>query len=215
MAEGSDALLDRLDRAMKDEFDAKMLGRVGRGQLTDVKFLERTVRWHEQEMCFSWSGGTRQVKELAVLLGLTDTRAATKTRTPGTKATGGGARDALEPLDTFQAATFRSAVGLIGYIVLDRPDCQYAAVRSATTEPTKLDWMRMMCLAKFLVGYNEFEWLYLRAGRAGEIRGVWRFRLGRLGNAKEHNQNTRTAWTASHRLQLLNSACRRSLERRS
>ena len=28
------------------------------------------------------------------------------------------------PLDTFQAATFRSAVGLIGYIVLDRPDCQ-------------------------------------------------------------------------------------------
>ena len=57
---------------------------------------------------------------LAVLLGLADTRAVTKTGTPGTKATGGGARDALEPLDTFQAATFRSAVGLIGYIVLDR-----------------------------------------------------------------------------------------------
>ena len=162
MAEGSDALLDRLDRAMKDEFDAKMLGRVGRGQLTEVKFLKRTVRWHEQEMCFSWSGGTRYVTELAVLLGLTDTRAVTKTRTPGTKATGGGARDALEPLDTFQAATFRSAVGLIGYIVLDRPDCQYAAkaVRSATTEPTKLDRMRMMRLAKFLVGHNELEWLY-------------------------------------------------------
>ena len=39
MAEGSDALLDRLDRVMKDDFDAKMLGRVGRGQLTEVKFL--------------------------------------------------------------------------------------------------------------------------------------------------------------------------------
>ena len=25
---------------MKDEFDAKMLGRVGRGQLTEVKFLK-------------------------------------------------------------------------------------------------------------------------------------------------------------------------------
>ena len=46
-----------------------------------------------------------------MLLGLADTRAL----------------DALEPLDTFQATTFRSAVGLIGYIVLDRPDCQYAA----------------------------------------------------------------------------------------
>ena len=59
-------------------------------------------------------GGTRHVTELAVLLGLTDTRSVMMTRTPGTKATGGNARDALEQLDTFQAATFRSAVGLIG-----------------------------------------------------------------------------------------------------
>ena len=34
MADGSDVLLDRQDRVMKDEFNAKMLGRVGRGQLT-------------------------------------------------------------------------------------------------------------------------------------------------------------------------------------
>ena len=81
MAEGSDALLNRLDRVMKDVFNAKMLGRVGRGQFTEVKFLERTRRWHEQEMRFSWSGGARHVTELAVLLGLTDTRAVTKTRT--------------------------------------------------------------------------------------------------------------------------------------
>ena len=149
MAEGSDALLDWLDRFMTDEFDDKMLGRVGRGHLAEIKLLKRTVRWHDQETCFSWSRGTRYVTELAVLLGRTDTRAVIKTRTPGTKATGGGARDALELLDTFQAATFRSAVGLIGYVVLDRLDCLYAAkaVRSATREPTKLDWMRMLSLA--------------------------------------------------------------------
>ena len=117
MAEGSDAVLDRLDRVMADEFEAKMLGRVGRGHLAEVKFLKRTLRWHEDEMCFSWSGGTRYVTELAVLLGLTDTRSVMMTRTPGTKATGENARDALEQLDTFQAVTFRSAVGLIGYIV--------------------------------------------------------------------------------------------------
>ena len=51
MAEGSDALLDRLNRV-----------------LTEVKFLKRTLRWHEQEMCFSWSAGTRYVTEPAVLL---------------------------------------------------------------------------------------------------------------------------------------------------
>ena len=55
-----------------------------------------------------------------------------------------------------------SAVELVGYIVLDTPDCQYAAkaVRCATREPTKLDWMRMMRLAKFLVAHSELEWLY-------------------------------------------------------
>ena len=60
------------------------------------------------------------------------------------KAIGGGDRDALEPLDTFQAATFRSAVGVIGYIVLERRDCKCAAkvVRSATRKPTMLDGMR-------------------------------------------------------------------------
>ena len=113
-------------RMEREQGNAKMLGRVGRGHLAEVKFLKRTTRWHEDEMCFSWSVGTRYVTELAVLLGFADTRSVMVTRTPGTKATGGNARDALEQLDTFQAATFRFAVGLIGYIVLDRPECQYA-----------------------------------------------------------------------------------------
>ena len=52
-----------------------------------------------------------------------------QTRTPGTKATDGGARDALEPL-----------VLLIGSTLMDRLDCQYAAkaVRNATRELAKL-----------------------------------------------------------------------------
>ena len=44
LAEGSNALLDRLDRVMTDEFDAKMLGRVGRGYFAEIKFLKRTLR---------------------------------------------------------------------------------------------------------------------------------------------------------------------------
>ena len=109
MDEGSDVLLDRLDRVTKDEFDAKMLGRVGRGQLTEVKFRKRTVRWHEEETCFSWSGGIRYVTELAVLLGL-----ATNTRTLGTKATGSGARDALDRWTLFrQLPPFSSGVDWI------------------------------------------------------------------------------------------------------
>ena len=77
--------------------------REGRGHLPEIKFLNRTLRWHEEEASFSWSGGTWCVGELAGLLGHTSNRAVTKTESPGTKATGSGARDALEPLDTFQA----------------------------------------------------------------------------------------------------------------
>ena len=86
----------------------------------------------------------------------------------------------MEPLEAFQAA-----------IVLDRPGCQYAvkAARSATTEPTKLDWMRMMRLAKFLTAHDELEWLY-RAGCAGEIHGVRRPGGVRPENAEEHNRSS-------------------------
>ena len=48
MVQGSDALLDRLDRVMQDEIDAEMLGRVGRVHVAEVKFLKRTLRLHEQ-----------------------------------------------------------------------------------------------------------------------------------------------------------------------
>ena len=126
MAEGSDALLDRLDRVIKDEFNAKMLGRVGRGQLTEVKFLKQTLRWHEQEMCFSWSGGTRYVTELAILLG--------------------------HRHSSFDEDTNSGNEG-------NWRRCSRCPARSATREPTKLDWMRMLRLARFLVAHSELEWL--------------------------------------------------------
>ena len=135
-----DDLIAQLDQMMMTEFEAKLLGRVGRGHLTEIKFLRRIVRWHDDEVCFSWSGGVHYVSELAELLGYTRDKAVTKTRTPGTKASGSGARDALEVLDPSQAATYRTAVGMIGHIVPDRPDSQFAAkeVMDMTRDTTNL-----------------------------------------------------------------------------
>ena len=89
----------------------------------------------------------------------TQSTAATKTKTPGTKATGSDPRHALEPLDTFQAAVYRTAVGMIGYIVLDRHDCQFEAktVMRSTCELRKFGWMRLLRLAKFLASHDEAE----------------------------------------------------------
>ena len=74
-------LLDRLDRVMKDEFDAKMLGSVGSDQLAEAKFFKRTVDWYEQQMCSSWAGVARCVTELAVVSGRTDPQTVENTRT--------------------------------------------------------------------------------------------------------------------------------------
>ena len=70
---------------MSSEFEAKLLGRVGRGHLPETEFLKRTLRWHEEEANISWSCGAQYVEELAQLLGHTGDRAATKTKTPGSE----------------------------------------------------------------------------------------------------------------------------------
>ena len=61
MAEGSDALLEQLDRVMRDEFGAGMLGRVGRGRLTDVNFLKRnsTLAWSRDVLQLEWRNTIR------------------------------------------------------------------------------------------------------------------------------------------------------------
>ena len=144
-------LLDRLDRVMKDEFDAKILGSVGSDQLAEAKFLNQTAHWYEQQMCSSWPRGARCVTVIAVLPGRTDTRTVTKTRTASTKTTDEGACDASEPLESFRTAT-----------VLDRPDgrCTAKAARSASTEPETLDWMRTMQLVNLLKAHDELGWLH-------------------------------------------------------
>ena len=143
MAEGSDALLEQLgcqDAGTRGPWSAHGC---------QVSEPNSTLAWARDVL----SGGTRYATELAVLLGLTNTRdEGDWWRHSRCSGTAGG----------FSGRFFRLAVGLIRCILLDRPHNQNAAkaARSAMTEPTKLDWMRMMRLAKFLVTHDELEWLY-------------------------------------------------------
>ena len=132
-------LLTRLDAIVSSEFEAKLLGRVGRGHFPEITEAHVALAQGGSEFQSEWR--TLYVEELAQLLGYHRRHtAATKMKTRGTPTTLSGARDVLEPLDTFQAAVCRTAVGIIGNIVLDRPDCQFAAktVTSSTREPRKL-----------------------------------------------------------------------------
>ena len=74
------------------------------------------------------------------------------------------AQDAIAfALGPFRSFVFAIAIALamIGKIVFDRPDFQFSAkaVMSSTREPRKLDWMRLLCLARFLASHNEVEWI--------------------------------------------------------
>ena len=109
MAEGSDALLDRLDRVMKDEFDAKMLGRVGRGHFAIVKFFNRTLRWarpvawiYRLSICDEDTNSGHECNWRR------------RSRCPGAAG-------------YFSGSNLTLSGGLVGHIVLDRLDCQYAA----------------------------------------------------------------------------------------
>ena len=120
---------------LSSEFEARLLGRVGRGHLPGIKFLKSVALARGgSEVQLEWRNPVRRGTG-AVAWAHSRQRAVTKT--PGTKATGSGARGALEPLDTFQAAVCRTAVGMIGYTVLDRPDCQFEAKTGA--EEVRLD----------------------------------------------------------------------------
>ena len=123
---------------MMTDFGARLLGRMGSGHLSEIKFSNENCAGPRTSCA---SAGSAYVEELAKLLGHTGDRAVTKTRTPEAKATGSGARDALELSGTFQATVYRTALGMFGHNVLDRPDCQFAAkaVMNMTREPRMLD----------------------------------------------------------------------------
>ena len=70
-----------------------------------TKQLRRQVRWHVQEIRFSWAGGKRYATELVMLSGRMDIRAVAKARTRESKAIDGGAY-ATGPLEAVQAVTW-------------------------------------------------------------------------------------------------------------
>ena len=69
---------------------------------------------------------------------------------------------------------------------------------SNTGEPAKLDWMRTMRLAKFLVAHSELEWLYQAQDVPEKVVVYGDSDWAGFGHAKEHDRSIRTAWTASH-----------------
>ena len=82
--------------------------------------------------------------------------------TPSSKDTGKGDRFANESLSTEEAKEFRKYAGTALYLSLDRPSIQYAMseISAGMSMPTKLHYMRLKRLVRYLVRYPTETWEY-------------------------------------------------------
>ena len=169
LAEGTSRALDRLDDVLTQNFDTKVLPRIGPpaagGQVTSGKHLGRTIRWTPQG--FEWDGAQCHVDEVISLMKVHNpaeggSSAPKGAATPASKDTGKAMRDREEPLSEARTATFRKAAGTALYVSMDRPTIQFAVaeIMAGMQSPTELHWARLHRLARYLWRYPEETWLF-------------------------------------------------------
>ena len=159
ITEGESEALDELDRQLSADMDVKCLGRVGPDGVEELTYLKRTVRWTGRG--FAWMGDGKHIQRAVDLLGVGDSKPA---GTPGSKATGKGLRDALEPLEGPEAKLFQCVAGLVNFVAVDRPDVQFSVkvILADMTRPLVISMFRLKRLVRYLHGRRELWWMYDR-----------------------------------------------------
>ena len=138
-----------------------MLARLGGKQSGEIGFLKRVLRNDAETGCFTWCSGKRYVQDAATTLQLKGRTTACKTAdTPGTKGTGPAQRDGDQKLGGNDTAAFRSALGSVMYVALDRPEIPHSTktVASSMQSPTKSAMVKLKRLVRYLVGCPQAEW---------------------------------------------------------
>ena len=157
IAEGEDSGLDKLTEVMENNFESKVLARIGPGCARSGDFLKRTIRWYDDEKMFTWSGDKRLIEGVVQSLGLENAKGSD---IPGGKTT--AVRNSDEDLDVSSRGFLKSINGNFGYIALDRPDIQYSVktVKKEESLATNGTMARAKKVARYLVSYPELEWCF-------------------------------------------------------
>ena len=125
LAEGSGRTLSELDRLLNEQFEVTAGNMIGPGearanQVSQEDHLHRRYGGPG----FFW---TADPKHVDFLVQWTKKRGGKPAVTPGTKATGMGARDSLELLSRSRAREVAGAGGTALYLSSDRPDTMFAS----------------------------------------------------------------------------------------
>ncbi|CAK0862523.1 unnamed protein product, partial [Prorocentrum cordatum] len=164
LAEGHRDTLDAIGNFLEANFEVTESESIGPGYPGELNNLKRIVGYTselpETRMPgFYWSADPKHVEELIRWGHKSGSKAAP---TPGTKATGAGMRNALDPLPVAEAKSTSSAAGLSLYVSSDRPDAMFSSktIMQHVSKPNVLMNARLHRLCRHYEGAPRLLWCY-------------------------------------------------------
>ena len=164
LAEGMAVDLEKLDALMVENFETKVLPKIGPadagGETNSGSHLHRIIKWCDgSQEGFTWEADPKYAKSLVKAMNLEGCKGVD---TPSSKECGKEDRQALELLKPEEAKEFRSLAGTALYLSLDRPSIQFAMseISSGMSAPTRLHWLKLKRLVRYLAKYPTEIWVF-------------------------------------------------------
>ena len=159
LAEGMATDLEKLDALMVENFETKVLPKIGPADAGgETSHLHRIIKWREgSQEGFTCEADPKYAKSLVKAMNLDGCKGVD---TPSSKECGKGDRQASELLKLEEAKEFRSLAGTALYLSLDRPSIQFAVseISSGMSAPTRLHWLKLKRLVRYLAKYPTEVW---------------------------------------------------------
>ena len=161
LASGEKQALEFLDRLMLEEYEVKILPKLGPpehgGECAEGTHLHRKLTWTRDG--YTWEADGKYAKLLVQELNLEGGKGVD---TPASKETGKSDRHAEKELSAEEASEFRRLAGTALYLSLDRPTIQFAVsdITAGMAKPCRIHMHRLKRLARYLLKFPSEVWVY-------------------------------------------------------
>ncbi|CAK0791790.1 unnamed protein product, partial [Prorocentrum cordatum] len=159
---GAASTLDEIDRVLTNNFDAKILPRLGPpahgGEVAEGQHLGGAIRWTPEG--FEWEANPKHRGDLLSLAGLNkDPKGAP---TPSSKSTAAGRRDRDDDMEGKAATSFKQGAGAALYLSIDRPTIQFATsqVMAGMGMPKVLHGLQLQRVTRYVLKHPTEVWLF-------------------------------------------------------
>ena len=182
-------LLERLQKKVKLQVEGPLLTpeeREAGYSLQHVRFLKRKFTYEDHELRISID--PKYVKKLTEVLQLDKKQSRKPKQTPCTSSS--SEPDNSAALAPAEAATYRSAVGMLLYVAHDRPDTQFS-VRSLSCgmkEPTEKKFKELQHLALYMKGTADYVAVFKKTKKGQSVLSTSNLSSSQGGVPEEEEQ---------------------------